>query len=517
MIRAAAPAAGLAAACAAGTQLLGWRGGDLPAQRYRVELFRLHGFTLWDSQWFAGHWVPDYSVLLPAVAAVVGLAAVTVAAAAVAAGCFDRLVAGRLPAPRAASAAFAVGVVVQVAIGQLDFLAGEAVGLACLLAVAGRRWVAAVPLGLLTALVAPLAAAFVAVAVAGVWLHGGSGPAGAPRRGAIAGRGWGPVAVGAAATVPLAAFAVAFPGGGTMPYPALDWVWEAAVAAGAAVAVGRGVLRTALLVYLAALTGAFAVHSPLGGNVGRAEDIAALPLALGLWWGRRPLRLAALAAFAVPLACSEWLPAVPAMTTDPASRWTAASAYAPLLGWVEAQGGPLGRLEVVPTATHYETSVLAPRLALARGWERQLDEADDALFYRRGALTAGSYLAWLRAVGVRWVALPDAPLDPAGAGEARLLRAGVPGLTPAWRAAGWAVWSVGGASGVAPPGVVARRVDGGSVDLVVERPGTYRLAVRWAPGWSVVSGAGSVTEWPGGWIGLRAPSPGPVRLRLRWP
>ena len=36
-----------------------------PAQLYRVASFRAHGFAIWDSQWFGGHWTLSYSVLYP--------------------------------------------------------------------------------------------------------------------------------------------------------------------------------------------------------------------------------------------------------------------------------------------------------------------------------------------------------------------------------------------------------------------------------------------------------------------
>ena len=53
----------------------------------------------------------------------------------------------------------------------------------------------------------------------------------------------------------------------------------------------------------------------------------------------------------------------------------------------------------------------AEHVPLARGWQRQLDREANALFYGDRPLNAARYLAWLRANAVRWVALPDAPLD----------------------------------------------------------------------------------------------------------
>src|ERR1700731_720523 len=110
--------------------LLGWRGVDLPAQVYRVGLFRLHGLTIGDSQWYGGHWTLDYSVIFPPVAGVVGVEITGVLSATLAAYSFDRLGTGHFgPTARFGSLVFAAGTVVQTSIGQLPFLLGEALAL----------------------------------------------------------------------------------------------------------------------------------------------------------------------------------------------------------------------------------------------------------------------------------------------------------------------------------------------------------------------------------------------------
>ena len=68
----AAAAVGVAGALALFAIVMGWRGSDLPAQLFRVELFRRDGFVLWNSQWFSGHPTLDYSVLSPVLGAVTG-------------------------------------------------------------------------------------------------------------------------------------------------------------------------------------------------------------------------------------------------------------------------------------------------------------------------------------------------------------------------------------------------------------------------------------------------------------
>ena len=130
-------AAGLALVAA----LLQLRGVDLPAQVYRVGLFRREGLTLWDSQWYGGHWTLNYSVLFPPLAGVLGLRLTQAASAGVAALAFDRLVIGHFGrSARAGSLLFAVGTLAQVAIGQLPFLMGEALALSALWAATRGRW-----------------------------------------------------------------------------------------------------------------------------------------------------------------------------------------------------------------------------------------------------------------------------------------------------------------------------------------------------------------------------------------
>src|SRR5438067_2377146 len=50
----------------------GWRGADLPAQVFRVELVRQEGVVLWDHAWFGGHSLLAYSVLSPIIGSLTG-------------------------------------------------------------------------------------------------------------------------------------------------------------------------------------------------------------------------------------------------------------------------------------------------------------------------------------------------------------------------------------------------------------------------------------------------------------
>ena len=530
-------AAALAALLVGLAQVAGWHGVDTAAQIYRVDAFRHGGFALWDFGWFGGHWTLDYSALYPALAATLGPATVAVVSGGLAALAFDRLARGPLgPGGRPASLVFAAGTLVPAAIGQLTFLAGAAFGLAALWAAreavvppeepAGRgRLAMAALLTLACTLTSPLTGAFLALALV-AWALAGQPVPGAPVPRPPGGRLVTTCAALAALAVgPVLAGVVLFPGDGPMPYPVSDWLWEMVIAVAVAAMAGRlRPVRVGAVLWMVPATVSVAVPSSLGGNIGRIEDLVALPLAVGLLLVRLPLLLPVAA---LPLALSQWSPAWGALTTAAGLPSAHPAYYAPLdreLTRLLATG-PAGRVEVVPTEYHWESVYVAATAPLARGWERQLDEADDPLFYRPGALNGPSYRAWLLADGVRYVADPAAPLDAAGRAEAALLRSGrVPGLTPVWRNRDWTLYSVAGSPGLVSGPARLVGTAGASVLLDTTGPGTVTIRVRYSSRWGVASGAGCLSRSepapsPGtgsqaGWLALRVPGPERVRLAL---
>ena len=46
---------------------------DLAAAVYRVHLFSADGFSLWDNNWYGGHYLPGYSLVLAPLATLLGL------------------------------------------------------------------------------------------------------------------------------------------------------------------------------------------------------------------------------------------------------------------------------------------------------------------------------------------------------------------------------------------------------------------------------------------------------------
>jgi hypothetical protein len=206
---------------------------------------------------------------------------------------------------------------------------------------------------------------------------------------------------------------------------------------------------------------------------------------------------------------------VAAVAGDPS---TAAAYYQPLLRFLSAQPGGRRRqfrIEIPFTNSHWEADRVAPRVPLARGWERQLDVADNPVFYD-GRLNATTYERWLHRNAVRYVALPDARLDDSARAEAALIRGGLPYLRPVMRAAHWRVYAVARATPIAQGAGTLTAMGPDWVALNVRRPGTVLLHVRFTPYWAVVGGSACVGPGAGGLTRVTARRAGAVRLGIRF-
>jgi hypothetical protein len=216
----------------------------------------------------------------------------------------------------------------------------------------------------------------------------------------------------------------------------------------------------------------------------------------------------------IPLVFLQWTPAFASFTSNPHDPSIHRSYFTPMLAFLAGQQGPAGRVEVVPTSLHWEAAYAAASVPLARGWERQLDTANNPIFYNSGALNAESYRAWLFDNGVRFVALPDVPLDYAALAEGRLLQSGVPGLRLAWRDAHWQVFEVVGAPGIVDGPARLVKMDGGQVLLNVRAPGRIAVKVRYDSRWTIAESRGCLQR-AGEWTSVDAAQTGPLRLELR--
>jgi hypothetical protein len=497
----------LAAAVAFATIAAGFHGTDVAAQVYRVVQVRLHGLTLWDIGWYGGNYPLGYSVVYPLTGALIGVELTAVLSAGVAAFAFDRLVVDHFGRRPLASWYFAISVVVEVGVGQFSFLLGEAFGLLAVLAAGRSRWRLATILAALAGLSSPVDGVFVALAM-GSWALASWTTSSRRRRSQL-------IAIGALAIGPVGIVGLIFSGTGPFPYsfPRLLGVLVlGALAATGVVKTTRPVRLGAILYALAAIA-VFVIPNPLGDNASRLGLDVGVPLLICFVGFERRWRAAVLV---IPFVLWQWAPGLGAIYGSGNIPANEQSFYQPLLAEMTAQtkGVPV-RLEIPPTQDHWEAAYVAPYISLARGWERQLDIADNPVFYRPGALTPTSYHRWLLANGVSWVALPHTPLDYAAKGEARLLASHqVPDLRLAWHTAQWQLWKVTDSPGLVtgPARVTAMTAD--RLDLQVSKPAALTVRVRYTSYWSVSRGAACVSQTAQGWTGIKVREAGPVALTV---
>ena len=487
---------------------------DMAGHTYRAWLWQQSGFALWNAQWYGGHHVAGYSLLYPPLAAIAGTRLVGVVAAVVAVWLFARLSGRRAATPAAGALAawlFLAGVMSNVVIGRMPFTLGLALAVAAWVCARRSLWGAAA-LSLLSVWSSPVCGVFLIVAAAAVLA--GARPRGErPLRRAD----W-PTA--AALGVPAIAgglvMAALFPEGGADHFVGSAF-WPMLLVCLAALALVDPRRRIALWaggLYLAVLVAAYAFPNSLGQNALRPGAILGPALLVLLARPRAP-RLA-IAAVAVILLYLQWLPAVRAVEEARGDPSTAPAYHADVLRFLDRHAKPGERLEVPLTRNHWEATYLARAYPLARGWHRQLDRKVNPLFYAKARLTASRYEDWLRDNAVRWVALPDAPLDFSAREERRLLLHGEPFLRLVHRSAHWRIWEVRDAlppvSG--PARLTAAGADG--FDLQASRPGWVLVRQHGTPYWEVEGGDGCVMETSAGWTLVDVRRAGQIQVRARF-
>jgi hypothetical protein len=322
----------------------------------------------------------------------------------------------------------------------------------------------------------------------------------------------------------IAALTLAFPTGGIEPFEfsALVPVLLFAAAGLILLPAEEATIRWAIAVYALAALAAFAIPNPVGGNMVRLGALAGGPvLALGLA-GRRPVALALLV---LPLLYWQWVAPVRDLSAASGDPSVKESYYAPLLAALarETHGVPV-RVEIPPTRNRWESTYVAPRFPLARGWLRQL-ESDDFDLFTDGRLTPRSYRAWLYERGVSYVAVSDAEPDYLSRDEEALIAGGLPFLEPRWSDSDWRLYRVRGTPGLLsdasrpgrPRGRGARLTELGPADFALRasRPESLLLRLRYTPYWTVTSGSACVGR-DGDWTRIEASAPGAVRVSARF-
>lgn len=486
---------------------------DLSAQLARAELAATAGLVPFWTSWYAGTPTLGYSVFAPLLIAVLGPQVVGLASAAVTAASGAVLMRDTRR-PRAGTVLLAVLGVLGVCLGRLTFAAGVAVGLVAMaLALRGRRRSALV-VSALCGLTSPLAGAFLALA----WCS-----AAVARTAALPLRWW--VALLASTAAPIAVIELLFPQGGFEPLSVTSALGGLLICALVAVLSPHRVLRTGALLTSVMILATWPLPNAIGGNAIRLPELLGIPLlaatAVRPDWLRarlgwmRGVRYAVAVLVTVPVVL---LPAgelaVGLATAD--SPGAHQPYWQPLITELAtAPGAAQHRVEVVAPAGHWEVQYLSGRVVLARGWERQTDEALNPLFYGRAPLTDATYRAWLDSLSVAYVAVPDVALDYSARQEAALIAAAPSFLSLVWLDAHWKLYAVTdpAAMVLGPARLVSMTPTAMNVDVTGTAPVTIRL--RWSQFLTYVGPPGCLAP-AGDWTSLRTAAPGPVTVQVGW-
>jgi hypothetical protein len=483
------------------------RSPDLAAQTYRAALFESSGFRVWDNNWYGGHHLPGYSLVFPWLALLLGIKLVGAIAVLLSTFVFERIV-FTVYGPRArwGAVCFALAAAGDLWIGRVTFALGVTFAALAVLALVHRRpWLA----GALTAVCAatsPVAGLLLALAGATHVL--------VTRRRLV---GLALVAPALLVSIPLE---LLFPEGGWEPFAASSVSATLAVTLAFLYVVPREerLLRTGAILYLG-ITVLSIAPTPMGSNIDRYAVLLAGPLALcalGRDGFRRPARSLAAVVLAVGgiVVWTAWGPVRESagIVDDPSTH---AAYYVPLERFLDTHGGPLLRVEVPFTHSHWEAALLAPKFVLARGWERQLDTRYDPIFFK-DSLTPAAYHAWLADNGVSYVALPDVRLDGSSDEEAALIRSGLPYLHEVFSSAHWRVFVIIGSLPLVSLPARLTGLDHDSFTLGFLAAGKSIVRFHYTRYWTVVRGHACVSPAPGGWTSVSVNASGVVSVAARF-
>ena len=447
---------------------------DLAAQLARADLVRRAGNVSWWTGWFAGLSLPTYSLVTPQLMAWLGVA-LTGAVATVVGCCGAAVLMRDATRPRAGALVFSLFGVGDLVAGRVTFVVGLAFAVWALVALRVRQRTVSVGLAALAFFSSPLAGLFLGLVLVAVAITDRT-------------RRW---PAGAAAGVLVACgvvMAVLFPGAGLMQ---LHWSGLLAPGSGfgaVAITCRQPVVRTSALLALASLPVLMIYPGAIGSNMARLAWVAAVPLVVACATVSRAWVVA------VALGLSVW-PATDVINQVHflPGRTTEAAYYQPVIDQLriaQAAAGPTAvgeRVELLDTATHTGAYYLAKSFPLARGWDRQVDKADNPIFYGDG-LTQQNYNAWLHDLAVGWVAVPAATLDYGHDTEAALVEHGVPALQLIWSSPDWRLYRVQDASPLAT-GAQVVAVGASSVTLRTTTKSIVMLRMQWTPYLRVVDAA----------------------------
>jgi hypothetical protein len=465
-------------------------GRDYSAQLAYAELAKQHWPELLDLRWYGGFDPLGYSIWSPPVMALLGVRLTTALAYVVTVVLFAALL-KRLQVARPVLGAVTAAVCLagNLVVARTTFALGLAVGLGALLAlVSGRLRITSV-LTVIAALASPVAGLFLGVAGGALFVSG-------RRRDGLT--------LAVSGLVPTVAVGLAFGNGGRQSFAEEHALMGLLVCVlVAALCWRRPVVRWGALLTAGLVAAAYLLPTPVGTNAIRLPELFAAPIIVAV--ATVPL-VAVIAATATAV-----LLVPPVSITEIRERGDpalSAQYYAPLLDQL-ATRGTVGPIEVVPTQRRGEAALVAPVVAIARGWSRQADIARNPIFYD-GSLNADSYQKWLDDNAISYVALSKGPYDWAAPDEASLVRSGLPHLRAVWSDQTWTLYAVTNPRPViSSPGQVVAR-DPVSLMVSLPEPGEYVIRVRWSRYVTASNGCMRPTE--DGWSAVVVERPGTVKI-----
>ncbi|MGN6415091.1 hypothetical protein [Flexivirga sp.] len=438
---------------------------DLAAQVARAKVARVGGTPVWWGGWFGGITLPSYSAFVPFSMATFGIR-LTGVAAVILSAYGGALLVRNAPRPRAGAVAIALAQAADLLNGRVTFTVGAAVGIWALVALRNRHEKTTVVLAFLSFLGSPLAGFFVGIIAIVVAILRQD-----LRRTAL---------ICAAALLAAGlAMAVLFPGTGRMPFPISD---AAPAMLSCIVVFGvchQKLIRATALLLAVSFLPLLVVPLAMGTNATRLAWLAAVPVIIAYAEIRDSLTwLCALVVAVWPV--SDLVNQLH-LAGQPSSSYVY---YQPLATALKSDQQKVGaaaigrRVEVVDTKNHWGSVYLAS-FSIARGWDRQADQADNPIFYQQGLLNPVSYRQWLDSLAVGWVAVPKAPIDYASRDEAKLVLGGLPYLKLTWSNSDWRLFRVINPAPLATGGtVVTIDSHGATLDATANRP--IDLKVRYS-------------------------------------
>lgn len=519
--------------------LLANSGGDIAAQDAWAEFAKAHPDSAYNLAWYGGMHAVSYSVISPYVMALIGVRLTMIVSGTFGAALLAVLLvrSRRVPHPLVPSLIGAVSMVGNAVSGRVTFGLGMLFGLAALAVVFAwpenwrfrHRVMRGVLVALLSALAcgsSPVAGLFLGIVAGGLWMG---------HRHAAA------YALGIPPVVVIGLSSWLFPFGGKMPI-----AWDAIL-----LPVGMGLVmwfcapkswrhvRYGSLLYVAFSLFAWLVPSPIGTNVTRLGLIFGGVLIVAVWltgearspWARVPVGAILGVAMFFSVGWQVGTAARDEIATAPSAAWHHSSHA--IVAQLQRRDSGMGRVEVVPTASHRESAALAPVVNLARGWNRQADVKLNPMFYGDGTLDATTYRAWLDRWAVRYVVVPPGSPDIGGGRERTLVEGGLPYLTEVWHNHDWVLYRVSHPQPLVSGPAQLVKFDAAELVLNLASPATVTVRIPWSPWLTLVDDRGHTikvddraTTAPDGcldqvaepeapqdgWVQLQAPRPGLYRI-----